>query len=267
MARKSISKRVRFEVFKRDCFACQYCGRKAPDVLLHIDHIIPVSEGGKNDLLNLVTSCAECNLGKSNRVLSDKSVVERKRQQLADLQQRREQLEMMFEWQESLTNMQEDTVERLSRNFTHLFKGHSLNTHGIAMIRRALNRFSIDEIMESMRVASSQYLEYDSDGNATHQSVEHAFAKLLPICGVNRAENESPGIKRLFYIRGILRKRLRYLNEVEALDLLKRALALNASVDSLEAHAKETTNWNVWEAEMKQFINNQLNDKSGGHAE
>ena len=36
--RKSISKKARFEVFKRDSFTCQYCGRTAPDVVLHLDH-------------------------------------------------------------------------------------------------------------------------------------------------------------------------------------------------------------------------------------
>ncbi|MCK4795228.1 MAG: HNH endonuclease [Desulfobacteraceae bacterium] len=48
--RKAISKKLRFEVFKRDSFTCQYCGRKSPDVLLEIDHIKPVSKEGKNDI-------------------------------------------------------------------------------------------------------------------------------------------------------------------------------------------------------------------------
>lgn len=49
--RKSISKRVRFEVFKRDSFCCQYCGKSAPDVVLVIDHIDPVSNGAMDTLL------------------------------------------------------------------------------------------------------------------------------------------------------------------------------------------------------------------------
>ncbi len=52
--RKAISKKVRFEVFKRDSFTCQYCGAKAPDVVLNCDHIEPVSKGGTNKLLNLI---------------------------------------------------------------------------------------------------------------------------------------------------------------------------------------------------------------------
>ena len=62
MARK-IGPKIRFEVFKRDNFKCQYCGNSAPDVILHVDHIIPVAEKGSNDLKNLITSCKQCNLG------------------------------------------------------------------------------------------------------------------------------------------------------------------------------------------------------------
>lgn len=46
--RTSIKKKIRFEVFKRDKFTCQYCGRKAPDIVLEVDHIHPVAEGGAN---------------------------------------------------------------------------------------------------------------------------------------------------------------------------------------------------------------------------
>ena len=55
--RKNLSKSVRFEVFKRDSFKCQYCGKSAPDVVLEVDHIIPVSKGGDNDISNLITAC------------------------------------------------------------------------------------------------------------------------------------------------------------------------------------------------------------------
>lgn len=67
--RKSLSKKTRFMVLQRDDFTCQYCGRSAPTVKLEVDHIIPVSRGGKNSTDNLVTACFECNSGKSNRLI------------------------------------------------------------------------------------------------------------------------------------------------------------------------------------------------------
>ena len=77
----SVSKRIRFEVFKRDQFTCQYCGAQAPDVVLHADHIEPKSKGGSDDIMNLISACQSCNLGKGARTLDDKSVVEKRRKQ------------------------------------------------------------------------------------------------------------------------------------------------------------------------------------------
>lgn len=66
----SISVRTRFEVFKRDEFTCQYCGRRSPEVVLEVDHIVPVATGGSDDEINLRTSCWDCNRGKSDKPLS-----------------------------------------------------------------------------------------------------------------------------------------------------------------------------------------------------
>lgn len=60
---------IRFEIFKRDGFACQYCGKKPPEALLEVDHIVAVANGGGNEEHNLVTSCLECNRGKAARPL------------------------------------------------------------------------------------------------------------------------------------------------------------------------------------------------------
>lgn len=69
--RKPLSKKLRFDVFKRDEFTCQYCGATPPSVILHVDHIISVKDGGLNEIDNLLTSCEACNLGKGARPLTD----------------------------------------------------------------------------------------------------------------------------------------------------------------------------------------------------
>jgi len=69
---RNISK-LRFEILKRYNFTCQYCGRKVKDVIkLNVDHIIPYSMGGLSTPSNLITSCFDCNIGKSNNLLENK---------------------------------------------------------------------------------------------------------------------------------------------------------------------------------------------------
>lgn len=67
--RQSTGKRLRFEIFKRDGFTCQYCGQQPPDVVLVVDHIMAVAKGGNNDPMNLITACEACNQGKSDKSL------------------------------------------------------------------------------------------------------------------------------------------------------------------------------------------------------
>lgn len=62
--KRSIGARTRFLVFKRDNFTCQYCGRKPPEVKLHVDHVEAESKGGLHDEENFLTSCSLCNMGK-----------------------------------------------------------------------------------------------------------------------------------------------------------------------------------------------------------
>lgn len=61
----SVSKRLRYEVLRRDNHQCRYCGRSAPEVPLTIDHVTPVALGGRDEASNLVTACTECNSGKA----------------------------------------------------------------------------------------------------------------------------------------------------------------------------------------------------------
>jgi len=62
--RSAMKPDVRFAVLSRDAFRCRYCGRAAPDVALHVDHVVAIANGGKTEMGNLVAACADCNVGK-----------------------------------------------------------------------------------------------------------------------------------------------------------------------------------------------------------
>lgn len=90
--RKGISKKLRFEIFKRDGFACAYCGKTPPDATLEIDHIDPFSKGGDCSIDNYITACFDCNRGKSNikldvipnKVAENMEILKAKEQQLKE---------------------------------------------------------------------------------------------------------------------------------------------------------------------------------------
>ena len=67
--RKLMTQELRNKIKERDNYTCQICGKYMPDeVGLHIDHIIPISKGGKTVEQNLQVLCDKCNLRKSNRI-------------------------------------------------------------------------------------------------------------------------------------------------------------------------------------------------------
>lgn len=149
--RAPMSKKTRFEVFKRDGFVCMYCGAHPPKVLLHVDHIVAVANGGGDDMDNLVTSCEACNLGKGAR---DLSVVP---QSLADkaaaLAEREEQLRGYHEIMQAREARLEDEtwmiVEELEPGAT------SFGRLDLRSIRVFLERLDYFEVLEAARIASA----------------------------------------------------------------------------------------------------------------
>lgn len=80
--RGEISDSLRYDIFNRDNFTCVLCGASARQgVKLHVDHIIPVSKGGKSVPSNLRTLCERCNIGKSNKI---ENIVEPKLEERKD---------------------------------------------------------------------------------------------------------------------------------------------------------------------------------------
>ena len=216
----AISKRTRYEVLKRDSFKCQYCGRQAPDVLLEVDHINPKSKGGSNDLLNLVTSCVDCNRGKSNIELSDDSSIKKQKSQLDILQKKREQLAAMFAWKKELLKMEELTIRELS-NYWHSLVKYHLTDLGMDMMKPIISTYGLDEVMESMKIAANQYYKPDSDD--VRSTVEHAIKMVSMIAKSRRINKDKPYMSELYYIRGIAKKRLSCLIDYEFIQIAERA--------------------------------------------
>ena len=67
-------KLTRKNVFERDKYQCQYCGKRLPSEELNLDHVIPRHYGGKTTWENIVCSCVKCNSRKANRLPHEASM-------------------------------------------------------------------------------------------------------------------------------------------------------------------------------------------------
>lgn len=206
--RRAVPKKLRFEVFKRDSFTCQYCGRKAPDVVLHIEHITPVSKGGKNTLMNLVTSCVECNLGKGARTLSDDSSVAKAQKQAELLQDRREQIEMIRDWHMSLVDQSSVEVEAVNSLYRALTNNEKCIAHWYKPeVGKLIKKFGLDAVLQSLR-----------DGSTSYGDPSKALDKLGGIC----ACRSNPFYRKRGYIAAILKSKVGYWNDAKFMPLMKR---------------------------------------------
>lgn len=249
-----ISKETRFEVFKRDSFTCQYCGRSAPDVILNVDHIQPVAKDGDNSITNLITACFDCNNGKRDKELSDDSAIKKQKKMLDELQERRDQLQMMMQWQKSLSSLDEEIIDQACDYWEELTEEYRLTDSGREMLRKSIKRFGFQKVIEAMRTSVMQYAKKDSDKKFTPDSIQKAYEYIARICAAEQRNAEKPYMIDLYYIRGIIRNRFKYCVEWEALDLLEKAYLAGHDKDELRSIAKECSTWSVWRREMESLI-------------
>lgn len=156
--RKTISKRLRFEVFKRDSFTCQYCSSKPPKVPLEVDHIIPVSKNGGNEIDNLITACFDCNRGKSNIELENvpMSLSEKvKRRKIAQRQ--------YVEYKAILDNdkrIMDEDIERVENVYNASFDDYVFQEHFKITVKKFIEQLGIQDVVDSMEIACSK-IYYD----------------------------------------------------------------------------------------------------------
>jgi hypothetical protein len=257
---RSISKKLRFEVFKRDSFTCQYCGQKAPDVVLEIEHMHPVSKGGTSELLNLVTSCAGCNAGKGARTLDDSSVVERQRRQLEQLQSRREQIDMMLEWKTGLGDMNEYAIQKIGEYMSHRMPATTITRTGEKKLAQLIKKFGFDEVVESFDIAAAKCLVEGADGCHTDESIAEMWKLMERVANSRHASKTRPWLKDLYWCRSVARSRCSYFNDVEAIRLLEDVHSRGANVADMKSASRQCRNWTSWRIALEELV-------PAGHAE
>ena len=231
--RRAISKKLRFEVLKRDKFTCQYCGKKSPDIILHLDHIKPVSKGGKNTLLNLVTSCVDCNLGKGARELSDESEIEKQKNHLSALAEKQDQIKMMIDWRESMIDSDELMVESVVTVIDNHLKNWSMSDSSIGKVRSLICKGKYNQLMDSIGNSKSKY------GHIENQEMANDFiTKAIKLFN----SDQDPVKQKINYAKGIARNRFSYFDE-KSFYIKTNFIESIAQAESLIDIVKSSKNW------------------------
>ena len=210
-----ITKKIRFEVFKRDKFTCQYCGRQAPDVILEIDHIKPIADGGANDIMNLITSCFDCNRGKGKRALTQQDELKKQQKMLQELSKRKEQLEMLVEWKKGLEKLEDEMLDKIEEVLQ--VTGYVFSEQGKRNFKNLIKKYGFEEVYESTKLSLEQY--YIPEDEA---SIDKTFDYVGRICTVRKRQKENPNLYDINYLCKIARNRFNYFNDFEIKQTLNR---------------------------------------------
>lgn len=237
--RKTLTKKTRFEVFKRDGFKCQYCGASAPESILVVDHIDPISKDGEDEMVNYITACQPCNAGKSDRKLDDSTTLKKQKAQLDELNERREQLEMMMKWRGGLKDIAESEVDAAVAAWRDVVPGYSLTDTGVAELRKYIKKYGLQAVLDAFDTAKVQYVVLDESKKATLESTNLAWSK---VGGILRLANLPDEERELYYVKGILRNRLSYV-PYDAFKSLQYALNDGVSVEDMKLEAKHARSW------------------------
>jgi hypothetical protein len=156
MARVALSKKLRFDVFKRDGFVCAYCGAHPSEtVTLEVDHIHPVAEGGTNDPDNLVTACFDCNRGKRAEPLS--SVPQSLAEKAELVAEREAQIRAYYDVLEARKRRVDDEVWAVVDVYVERFADESVLRTRVASIKRFLELLPFPVVLEAMEMACNRF--------------------------------------------------------------------------------------------------------------
>ncbi len=148
----AISPRVRFDIFKRDNFTCRYCARTSPAIVLEVDHVVPVCEGGSDDPINLVAACWECNRGKSGVSLDQVLTGENPHDRAIMLLEQERQLHEYNRVLEQINERVHLQVQELA-GYWHEATGRELYGRELTSLENALHTQPFQTILKAMDYA------------------------------------------------------------------------------------------------------------------
>lgn len=95
MRRRRSPRFSKTNIYIRDLYTCQYCSTTHPRNQLTLDHVLPLSKGGKTSWTNIVAACGPCNVRKGNKTLM-KPIVQPHQPDYYELVSKRKKLDFII---------------------------------------------------------------------------------------------------------------------------------------------------------------------------
>lgn len=144
-AEMSIGKKLRFTVFDRDRFTCRYCGRDSSEVKLEVDHVLAVANGGGDEIENLVTSCFDCNRGKSDSLTG--TVAPNESDRLWRLQELQEQKEIAMANRE-LISIRKESRQDFHDALCEVIGRESIGQRTLSVLFKYTEEFGVAKVLK-----------------------------------------------------------------------------------------------------------------------
>ncbi len=161
----SLSKKLRFEVFKRDGFTCQYCGQHPPNITLECDHVDPKSNGGKDTVHNLIASCFDCNRGKSNHKLN--MIPSSLTDHVASIKERENQYKAYRRLLDKIDNRIDSEIDEIQDIYRTSFPNQVFTaTFRNASVKQFIAKLNIVKVRDAMSTAITK-------GKDSHNTIKY----------------------------------------------------------------------------------------------
>lgn len=153
--RALITPELRLKIMKRDSYTCQICHKLCTPNEIEIDHIIPVSKGGKSIESNLQVLCASCNRKKGNKLLVQSNKAQNETNEELDGSRINEQKTAL-----NTEKVQNNVVQNKTIRWAHVVSSNVSLTYYNTHTNSLYVRFKNGSIYKYLCVPSSIYLEF-----------------------------------------------------------------------------------------------------------
>lgn len=259
-------KRIKYEVFEKDSFKCQFCGTGAPVVTLQLIRIQDTQQNDEwLDTAFLSTSCKICEKKKSG---VDEKSLQNGYISIDELEERLQQLKMLINWRKGMLNIRKQQLTNLVSYWENKVPGFVTNNDQKKFAATYISKFSSDEIRSAMDMAVDKFIKYSDDGTLDKHSMLIAFAKIPEIC-LTKTElvnaHESDGLQQIH--DQLKQNIIGFFDSHRANQWLNYARSWEIQIEDLFKMAASVKSWTQFSVNIDKMVEKQKYFLSRGRLE